>query len=135
MHAQVIPDDLIGAIHQLNRAYLHTAHDLCRELAGIENSMDMTRSWTIARDLHIGTARLLGCRACEVLYLVADQSRFDRTCPVCALYRAYSDAPPATQPQDDNAFARSLLLPPESAFRQWFGALTQTRREAEQRQL
>jgi hypothetical protein len=101
------------------------AHDLCRELAGVENSMDMTRSWTIARDLHIGTARLLGCRACEVLYLVADQSRFDRTCPVCALYRAYSDAPPATQPQDDNAFARSLLLPPEPAFRQWCRELTQ----------
>ncbi|MCF7990916.1 MAG: hypothetical protein K9M02_10780 [Thiohalocapsa sp.] len=30
MHAQVIPDDLIGAIHQLNRAYLHTARDLLR---------------------------------------------------------------------------------------------------------
>jgi len=99
------------------------AHDLCRELAGIENSMDMTRCWTIARDLHIGTARLLGCRACEVLYLVADQSRFDRTCPICALYRAYSDAPPTTDPDPDNAFARSLLLPPERAFQHWLGEL------------
>jgi hypothetical protein len=103
------------------------AHDLCRELAGIENSMDMTRCWTIARDLHIRTARLLGCRACEVLYLVADQSRFDRTCPVCALYRAYSDAPPVTDPDPDNAFARSLLLPPERAFQKWMGELRPSR--------
>jgi hypothetical protein len=100
------------------------AHDLCRELAGVENSLDMTRCWTIARDLHIGTARLLGCRACEVHYLVADQSRFDRTCPVCALYRAYSDAPPLTQAETDNAFARALLRPPERAFQQWQGTLT-----------
>ena len=103
------------------------AHDLCRELAGVDNSMDVTRCWTIARDLDIGTARLLGCRACEVLYLAADQSRFDRTCPVCALYRSYSDAPPVAKPDPDNAFARSLLLPPERAFQQWYGQLTQRR--------
>jgi hypothetical protein len=30
MHAQVIPEDLIPSIHQLNRAYLHTARDLLR---------------------------------------------------------------------------------------------------------
>jgi hypothetical protein len=30
MHAQVIPEDLIPSIHQLNRAYLHTARDLIR---------------------------------------------------------------------------------------------------------
>jgi len=47
------------------------AHDLCRLLAGPGNSMDITRGWTLARDLHIGTARLLGCRACEVLYEAA----------------------------------------------------------------
>lgn len=103
------------------------AHDLCRALAGIDNSMDMTRCWVTARDLHIGTARLLGCRTCEVLYLVADQSRFDRTCPVCALYRAYSDALPRIRPESDDACARSLLLPPERAFQQWCGELTKAR--------
>jgi hypothetical protein len=96
---------------------------LAHDLAGVENSMDMTRCWTIARHLHIGTAHLLGCRACEVLYLIADHSRFDRTCPICALYRAYSDAPPTPEPDPDNAFARSLLLPPERALQHWLGEL------------
>ena len=30
MHAEVIPEDLVASIHQLNRAYLHTARDLLR---------------------------------------------------------------------------------------------------------
>ena len=30
MFEQMIPDDLIASIHQLNRAYLHTARDLLR---------------------------------------------------------------------------------------------------------
>ena len=30
MYAPVIPEDLLAAIHQLNRAYLHTARDLLR---------------------------------------------------------------------------------------------------------
>ena len=30
MHAQIIPDHLVTSLHQLNRAYLHTARDVVR---------------------------------------------------------------------------------------------------------
>ncbi|EIC23831.1 FlhC family transcriptional regulator [Thiorhodovibrio frisius] len=99
------------------------AHDVCRTLAGAENSLDITRCWVTARDLHIGTAKLLGCRACEVHFLVAEQSRFDRTCPICSLYRNYNEAPAVTGEAAGNAFAQSLQLPPEPMFQRWSGGL------------
>ena len=30
MHAQIVPDHLVTSLHQLNRAYLHTARDVVR---------------------------------------------------------------------------------------------------------
>ncbi len=63
------------------------AYDLCLALAGAENTLEITHAWIIARDLHIGTARLLYCPHCEVLYFVAEQSRFAQNCPICALYQ------------------------------------------------
>ncbi len=38
MHAQLLPESLVGSIHQLNRAYLHTARDLLR--SGQESLVD-----------------------------------------------------------------------------------------------
>jgi hypothetical protein len=97
------------------------AHDAGQALAGAANSLDMTGAWAIARDLRAGAARLLPCHRCTVLYLVADHSRFDRTCPVCALYRAYSDPPDVQAPIADawvdalrhpGKRLRGSLLPP-----------------------
>jgi hypothetical protein len=40
----------------------------------------------IARDLRVGASRLAYCPACEVRYLVMDNSRTPPSCPLCALY-------------------------------------------------
>lgn len=68
---------------------IHTviaAHDLCRVLVDTNNALDITQCWIISRDLHIGTAQFHTCHTCDVHYLVTEYSRFDRTCPICAIY-------------------------------------------------
>ncbi|MFE8033862.1 FlhC family transcriptional regulator [Thiohalocapsa marina] len=63
------------------------AHDALHALLGAEHSLDMTRCWTLARDLRNGNAELRRCPACEIDYLILHHGRFDQDCPLCALYR------------------------------------------------
>ncbi|KAA6183731.1 hypothetical protein F2Q65_14930 [Thiohalocapsa marina] len=63
------------------------AHDALHALLGAENSLDMTRCWTLARDLRNGDAELHHCPTCEIDYLITRNGRFDQDCPLCALYR------------------------------------------------
>ena len=56
--------------------------------AGAE--IDLNVCWVIARDLRIGTSRLLYCARCGVHYLVSDNARAPASCPLCALYARHS---------------------------------------------
>jgi len=47
--------------------------------------LDFNLCWVIARDLRVGASRLAHCPACEVRYLVMDNSRTPPSCPLCAL--------------------------------------------------
>jgi hypothetical protein len=115
----------VVAAREPNIYTIIAAHDLGRALAGAENSLDITRCWVIARDLHIGTAKLLGCRACEVHYLAAEQSRFDRSCPICSLYRNYYDAPTLAGEKAGHDVPDPLRLLSAPKFGRWIGALGQ----------
>ena len=76
---------------QMTIEALVRAYDAFREIAGESGTgpLDFNLCWVIARDLRVGASRLAYCPACEVRYLVMDNSRTPPSCPLCALYARY----------------------------------------------
>jgi flagellar transcriptional activator FlhC len=62
------------------------AHDLYESMVAQESLLDFNAAWVIARDLLVGTSELRFCGACELRYLVSNDSRLAPTCPFCSLY-------------------------------------------------
>jgi hypothetical protein len=48
--------------------------------------IDFNVCWVVARDLLVGTSRLVRCAPCAIRYLASDNSRAPPNCPLCALY-------------------------------------------------
>jgi hypothetical protein len=61
------------------------AYDLYRDMVAESARLDSNDAWVIVRDLRVGTAELRHCRTCDAPYLVANASRLQPTCPLCAL--------------------------------------------------
>jgi len=68
---------------------LIAAHDLYLEFvarAGDPPEIDINVAWVIARDLRIGSSRLVPCEQCQIAYLVSENSRVREGCPICSVY-------------------------------------------------